>query len=1255
MVGDTNVQLEEEICGLSDCFNFSVYAETFNLDFSMNDTIISSYSNYNIYGDYLLDSNFCISEEQQLIQNDTVADNAENFGQYYDINGNLIDFDNISQSQEILFYFSCFTEWMNQEYSDYILPIYNNFGCNQEDVFVIIIGAWECGTIHDFVSNYYVQIPIINLSEQWNDPLIEYFDIWETGTPAIYLNNNDTTLERNYSFIETLLLENNANFEPCPMINSISPNISARDQNLDITISGTNVSFSQYYDDLSGGGWHEYSSFQLEHTITSDLIIGNINEDYDSTSQASVYIPNNATYGMYNVKIYDYNSNSYIYLYNGFSVSECINPTAEINLLSTDYTYNSGNSELLVELYFDNKIGDIEDEYFYMADDEWNNWIYFVIQSKTDSSITLISQNDVVPHVYQYLEFGFNNYTCEEYYYFQYTNQDSYIDLTEYVDCNNLGISSINIEPAQLYYDFWSNDSNNYLNIFDTISLTFIDEIEVNYFLNYNEQYFSTQSNNLFWTDNMGTTYDSNFFTESGFYSLLFESESETCTLINVDFNLATDLHELVEIDFIEPSCFGSSDGSILINVNSNFNGQISLVAAELYETLSSSNLSYWFESVDSLTISNLTSGIHPLIFYIDPFGDGFGGLNPDGGVFINDTLVLASPSLNSYVLPYEENFNSGMPCDWDNHSRWTFGEASIVEGPYWIIPEHNQFAVSNDDACNCDMMVDKLISPPLNITNNQDNIILSLSTYFTGEFGSTANIELSNDLGLSWQSIYSIIPSYEWQELSLDISDFISSDTIQIAFKHSDSHSWGSGFAIDDILIQSVCIDDDVDGVCNINEVYGCADSEATNYNADATEDDGSCEYPLVDNTCDITPSGLFVDNIIHERVAFNWSAPSSAPSYYMIRYRPVGTSSWTVMSAGPQNDIPFTGTTRTRYFMEPGTTYQWNIRARVVDENGATVCQSPWSASHQYTTLPACANLTDLSVNSEANLVYFNASKPIGEWGVWQAKGKIREVGSNNYRYLATTVDNYTNQIKYNFTPSTDYEWHTKAWCTGNVDEDGNSDPQYHSGWGEFSAFTTQDPCDKLPTNLSTSSGNNANTAITMSWDTPTSGQPHHYFLELTNETTGQVFSWNNLAGSSTSKTKYGQSSGDQFKWRIRGACGENGTSWATPFTGYEYYTLGGDRLANDSQSNSQLTNISVYPNPSRGEFNISFDLENKQDVYLSITNYLGEVVFTEELKDQQGQYDKTVDLGNKANGIYMMNITTNNQNINQKIVIQ
>ena len=31
-----------------------------------------------------------------------------------------------------------------------------------------------------------------------------------------------------------------------------------------------------------------------------------------------------------------------------------------------------------------------------------------------------------------------------------------------------------------------------------------------------------------------------------------------------------------------------------------------------------------------------------------------------------------------------------------------------------------------------------------------------------------------------------------------------------------------------------------------------------------------------------------------------------------------------------------------------------------------------------------------------------------------------------------------------KGNFEPSTDYEWHTKTWCWGNIDSLGNSDPQ-------------------------------------------------------------------------------------------------------------------------------------------------------------------------------------------------------------------
>ena len=419
---------------------------------------------------------------------------------------------------------------------------------------------------------------------------------------------------------------------------------------------------------------------------------------------------------------------------------------------------------------------------------------------------------------------------------------------------------------------------------------------------------------------------------------------------------------------------------------------------------------------------------------------------------------------------------------------------------------------------------------------------------------------------------------------------------------------------------------------------------------NASSCSDELSLTFtePVVeDNPCDIVPTGMFVDNIIHNRVVFNWSAPSAAPSHYMIRYRAVGTSSWSVMSAGPVNSNAFTGTTRTRYFMEPGTTYQWNIRARVLNEDGTTNCQSVWSASSEYTTLPQCANLENLSVSTEANWATLMADGPSAEWGVWQSKGKLREEGTNSYRYVNGTEDGI-NFLKGNFDPSTDYEWHTKAWCTGNVDANGDPDPMYHSGWGDFSSFTTEDVCDAVATNLTTSS-NGANTAITMNWNTPESGAPDHYFLELTDEISGQVWAWNNLAGNTNSKTKFGLTTGNDFSWRIRGACGSNGTSWATSFTQLQYYTLGAGRLS------SLVSSLEVFPNPSRDVFNVSFESVEVQAMSIRIVNMIGEELYNEVLTDFVGSYNKAIDMNAQPKGVYFLELTSNDGSVNKKIVLQ
>jgi hypothetical protein len=48
-------------------------------------------------------------------------------------------------------------------------------------------------------------------------------------------------------------------------------------------------------------------------------------------------------------------------------------------------------------------------------------------------------------------------------------------------------------------------------------------------------------------------------------------------------------------------------------------------------------------------------------------------------------------------------------------------------------------------------------------------------------------------------------------------------------------------------------CLDDaDGDGVCDPNEVGGCTDSAACNYDPGATDEDGSCSYPNCVYDCD-------------------------------------------------------------------------------------------------------------------------------------------------------------------------------------------------------------------------------------------------------------------------------------------------------------------------------------------------------------------------------------------------------------------
>ena len=83
--------------------------------------------------------------------------------------------------------------------------------------------------------------------------------------------------------------------------------------------------------------------------------------------------------------------------------------------------------------------------------------------------------------------------------------------------------------------------------------------------------------------------------------------------------------------------------------------------------------------------------------------------------------------------------------------------------------------------------------------------------------------------------------------------------------------------------------------------------------------------------------------------------------------------------------------------------------------------------------------------------------------------------------------------------------------------------------------------------------------------------------------------------------------------------------------------------------------ISNLDVYPNPSRDIFNISFTSEEVQDVTLRVVNLLGEEIIKEDMQQYVGEYVKSIDLSKFDKTVYLLQLTTKAGKINKKLILQ
>ena len=79
-----------------------------------------------------------------------------------------------------------------------------------------------------------------------------------------------------------------------------------------------------------------------------------------------------------------------------------------------------------------------------------------------------------------------------------------------------------------------------------------------------------------------------------------------------------------------------------------------------------------------------------------------------------------------------------------------------------------------------------------------------------------------------------------------------------------------------------------------------------------------------------------------------------------------------------------------------------------------------------------------------------------------------------------------------------------------------------------------------------------------------------------------------------------------------------------------------------------------LSVHPNPSKGIFNIDLVDVKNGDYLISVSNILGEEVYT-ETKGVNTTTSTTINLSDLESGIYMLNIQNGDSSISKKLIIE
>jgi hypothetical protein len=158
----------------------------------------------------------------------------------------------------------------------------------------------------------------------------------------------------------------------------------------------------------------------------------------------------------------------------------------------------------------------------------------------------------------------------------------------------------------------------------------------------------------------------------------------------------------------------------------------------------------------------------------------------------------------------------NGIPAGWSETGLstdgiYTVGDAAAATSPYVTMPpaiQGTKFAFTNDDACNCDKSVDRLILPTQNFTGMAGvNLIFDL--YHDGSYGGIGTVEVSTaGTAGPWTTVATLSTNAAWQnDLTVSLTAYAGQNNITIAIRYNDVAAWAGALAVDEVRLQQLTV----------------------------------------------------------------------------------------------------------------------------------------------------------------------------------------------------------------------------------------------------------------------------------------------------------------------------------------------------------------------------------------------------------------------------------------------------------------